>query len=76
MKEGQIVIVVSVDNYQSQYAEEVPFKAVLLKITNYPCYWVKSETTGNEYELYDHQLLEGLTIEQINRMMDLSKYGS
>jgi len=76
MKEGQIVIVVDLSNYVTEHSEQLPFKAVLTEITDYPCYLVRSNATGKTYELYYSQLLEGLDIEEIAKMIDLSKYGA
>ena len=75
MKEGQIVIVLDLGNYKASYAEQTPFKAELYQITDYPCYWVRSKKTGKEYEIYKNQILEGLDIEEITKLIDLSKYG-
>jgi len=75
MKEGQIVIVIDTSNYKASYSEKTPFKAELYLITDYPCYWVKSLVTGKEYELYESQILEGLSIEEIGNLLDMSKYG-
>ena len=74
MLEDNIVIVVSNDNYKSSYAEKVPFKAkVKEKLDNE--IWVTSLVTGKEYELYYSQILEALNIEEIIKMLDMSKYG-
>lgn len=74
MIKEQTVIVVDLSNYKSSYSEKIPFKGVLIDITNYPCYIVKSLSTGNEYELYESQLLEGLDIDVICRMMNMREY--
>lgn len=75
MLEDNIVIVVDNGNYKASYAEEVPFKAkVKEKYDNE--IWVVSLVTGKEYELYYTQILEALEIDEIIRMLDLSKYGS
>lgn len=76
MKKGQIVVVVDTSNYKASYSEKVPFKAELYSITDYPCYWVKSLATGKEYELYESQILEGLSIDKIEIMLDISQYGA
>lgn len=55
---GNIVNVLDVSNYSSNYSEKTPFKAVLIDVTGYPCYWVTSTITGNTYELYGYQILE------------------
>ena len=75
MKEGQVVIVIDTSNYNSSYSEKTPFKAELFSITPYPCYWVRSLVTGKEYELYENQILEGLSIDEISNLLDMSKYG-
>lgn len=68
------VIVVDASNYKSSYAERVPFKAVVTdKLAN--VIWVKSLTTKKEYELYAHQILEAMDIEEVRKLIDLSKYG-
>jgi hypothetical protein len=56
-----IVTVLDIANYNSDYQEQVPFKATLFWITGDPAfanYWVRSLVTGKEYEIYDHQILE------------------
>lgn len=75
MKEGQIVIVIDTGNYKASYAEQAPFKAELYLITDHPCYWVRSLVTGKQYELYGSQILEGLPIEDISNLLDMTKYG-
>ncbi len=75
MKEGNLVIVIDTSNYKSSYSERTPFKGELYKITDYPCYWVRSEASGKEYELYKNQILEGLDISEIKNLIDMSKYG-
>ena len=69
------VIVVDNSNYKAEYAEKVPFKA---KVTdkNETEIWVKSLKTGKEYELYYTQVLEAMDIEDVVKLLDLSKYGS
>lgn len=75
MLEDNIVIVVDNGNYKASYAEKVPFKAkVEEKYDNEIC--VVSLVTGKEYELYYSQILEALDIDQIVRMLDMSKYGT
>ena len=72
--EDNIVIVIDNGNYNASYAEKVPFKAkVKEKLDNE--IWVESLTTGKEYELYYSQVLESLSIEEISKLIDLSKYG-
>lgn len=75
LKKGQIVIVIDTANYKASYSEKTPFTAELYLITDYPCYWVRSSVTGKEYELYESQILEGLSIEKIGNLLDMSKYG-
>lgn len=52
------VTVLDVGNYKAEYAEPTPFKGKLYEITDYPVFWVRSEATGNEYELYSNQIVE------------------
>ena len=52
------VTINNVGNYKVEYAEEVPFKAILVEVTDYPCYWVRSLKTGKEYEVYSAQIDE------------------
>lgn len=74
MIEDNIVIVIDNSNYKASFAEDVPFKAkVTQKYDN--VVWVKSFTTSKEYELYYDQILEGLDIEEIIKLIDLTKYG-
>lgn len=68
------VIVVDNSNYNDDYAEDVPFKAIV-GYTNRNIIEVISIATGKEYELYHHQVLELLPIEDIRKLIDLSKYG-
>lgn len=72
--EDNVVIVVDLSNYKSSFAEDVPFKAIVGD--KYPNeIWVKSLVTGKEYELYYNQILESLSAEELNKIIDLSKYG-
>lgn len=65
-KIGDEVVVIDNSNYNGEYAEDCPFKAVIKSITDYPCIWVDSVVTGKEYELYPQQLeVAYLTKEQI-----------
>jgi hypothetical protein len=75
MLQDPIVIVVNNSNYDPSYAETVPFKAVVEDSVG-TTVWVKSTVTGKTYELYPEQMLEGLEIEQIKAMLDVSKYNS
>lgn len=72
---GQTVIIIDLGNYNSNYAEDIPFKGIITEITDYPCYQVRSLITGKEYELYESQILEGLSIEEIGNLLNMSKYG-
>lgn len=68
------VIVLDTSNYKASYGEEVPFKAVVtdkddLTIT------VISLVTRKQYELYSHQVLESMDIEDIRKLIDLRNYG-
>jgi len=55
---NKVVTVIDSSNYTTAYAEEVPFKGILFEIDDYPCYWVRSNETGKEYELYSFQIKE------------------
>ena len=72
--EDNIVIVIDTSNYKASFSEEVPFKAQVIDKYDINTV-VKSQTTGKEYELYDYQMIEGLEIEQIKNLLDISKYG-
>lgn len=74
IKKGGIVVVLNLDSYTSEYAEAVPFGAMVTRITSHPTWWVKSIKTGKEYELYDWQLLEFLKDEDLAKIIDLQKY--
>lgn len=52
------VTVIDNSNYTASYAEDTPFKGFLYEISDYPCYWVRSNVTGKEYELYSFQIKE------------------
>lgn len=71
--ERNIVIVLNNDNYKANYAEEVPFKAIILSRSDM-CVIVKSIITNKEYELYPEQILECLDIKKIIDLIDLTKY--
>lgn len=74
MIEDNIVIVLDTGNYKASYSEPAPFKAKV--IAKYDiCTVVKSKVSGKEYELYDNQMIEGLEIEDIKNLLDMSKYG-
>lgn len=74
MIEDNTVIVIDTSNYKSSYAEAVLFKAKVVDKygTNIV---VKSLKTGKGCELYFDQILEGLTIEEIKSLLDMSNYG-
>lgn len=72
MLQFQLVIVVDLSNYN--LGEETPFKAIFLRKED-NCYWVKSTITGENYEIYDFQILETLPIDKISNLLDMSKYG-
>ena len=74
MLEDNIVIVVDNGNYKASYAEKVPFKAKVKQNLKNEI-WVVSLETGKEYELYYNQILEALELDEIVKMLDLSKYG-
>lgn len=66
------VIVIDLGNYKTSYAEPVPFKAVAYEKYEHEL-WVRSLVTGKNYEIYYHQIIEGLDIEQIKNLLDMSK---
>ena len=63
MVEDNIVIVIDTSNYINSFAEEVPFKAKVIDKYDINII-VKSLHTNKEYELYYHQILEGLDIDE------------
>jgi hypothetical protein len=73
MIEDNIVIVIDTSNYKVSLSEDLPFKAKVINKYDINTV-VKSKTTGKEYELYDHQMIEGLDIEQIKILINMSKY--
>jgi hypothetical protein len=77
MIQGQTVIVLSLDNYNKNYSEQVPFKAKLVRIDadDYICI-VQSLVTSKEYEIYNTQILESLPINEISNMINLDEYGN
>ncbi len=75
MIKDNLVIVIDTSNYKANYSEDVPFKAVVTEKYDLTI-WVKSITTGKKYELYYNQIMEGLEIEDIIKLLDLSKYGT
>lgn len=74
MIQDNLVIVIDTSNYKANYSEAVPFKAIVIDKDDL-IIWVKSITTNKEYELYFYQILEGLEIEKIINLLDMSKYG-
>ena len=68
------IIVLDVGNYNSEYTEKVPFKAVVTEVTENEI-WVKSLATDKVYEVYYYQVLEALTIKEIEFLLDMRKYG-
>ena len=69
-----LVIVIDNSNYKAEYADKVPFKAVVTEKFD-DVIWVKHVESGKEYELYFHQVLECMDIEDIIKLLDMSKYG-
>ncbi len=65
-----IVIVIDVGNYKKSYAEEIPFKAKVIRRYD-ACVLVQSLITDKEYELYFYQTIEGLEIEEIKEILKL-----
>ncbi len=55
---GHVVSVTDLGNYKVECQEPVPFKAELKEISDYPCYYVESLSTGKVYELYYYQIEE------------------
>jgi len=74
MIKDNLVIVIDTSNYTAEYSEETPFKAIVTEKDELVI-MVTSLTTGKEYELYFHQILEGLEINEIKNLLDMSKYG-
>jgi hypothetical protein len=70
----RIVIVLDNSNYKSDYAEKLPFKAIVEQIYDNEV-WVKSLVTGKQYELYYSQILETMDIEEIRFMLKMDEYG-
>jgi len=70
-----IVIVVDNSNYKSSYAEAVPYKCKVIHVYDNEVL-VKSISTGKEYDLYHHQVLEFMDIEDITKLIDIKKYGT
>lgn len=75
MIEDNIVIVIDNANYKASFAEKTPFKAKVIDKYDINIV-VKSLQTGKEYDLCLHQILEGLEIEQIKNLLDMSKYSA
>lgn len=73
--EDNIVIVLDVSNYKSEYGKSVPFKAKVTDKYNDEI-WVKSLDTGKEYDLYYDQILEALEIDQIIKLLNMNEYGN
>lgn len=75
MMEDNIVIVLDLGNYRSEFQEKVPFKAKVYEKYDSEV-WVRSLKTGREYEIYYNQVLEALEIEEIKMLINLSEYGN
>jgi hypothetical protein len=60
---NKVITVVDTSNYRTT-EDTTPFKAILIEISDYPCYYVKSVSTGKEYELYSDQIKELAELEQ------------
>lgn len=69
-----VVIVVDNSNYKNIFAEKCPFKGIVEDNCD-STIWVRSIETGKLYELYPHQILESLSMDEITKIIDLSKYG-
>ena len=72
---NSIVIVLNLGNYTSYYAEETPFKAKVLSLTEHETN-VMSIETDKKYELYYYQILELLDIGKIKELINLENYSS
>jgi len=60
------VIVIDLGNYKAEFQEPLPFKALrLADFSDGIEVDVESLATGKYYQLYEWQILEGLTIEEI-----------
>jgi hypothetical protein len=68
------VIVMDNSNYIAEYAEKVPFKAIVTQVYENTM-WVKSVVTEKQYELYYSQILESMDIEEIEFILKMDDYG-
>lgn len=73
MLKDNTVIVIDNSNYKSEYAEGVPFKAIVIDKDDI-IITVRSLSTNKEYELYFHQVLESMEIEETKKLINLSNY--
>lgn len=73
MKDNTI-IVLDLGNYQKNFQEKVPFKAIILDKTDHELD-IESLATGKRYEIYPYQTIEGLDIEEIEKLINLENYG-
>ena len=69
-----VVIVLNLGNYKTEYQEKVPFKAIVFQDYSDGSIWVRSLETNREYEIYYDQVLECLDIDIIETMIDIGKY--
>lgn len=70
MLKDNTVIVIDNSNYKTNYAEEVPFRAIVIDKDDITIS-VRSLSTNKEYELYFHQVLEPMSIEEIKKLRNL-----
>jgi len=64
------VIVIDLSTYKVEHQEPVPFKAIVLNKYDNELE-VRSLATNKEYEIYYSQILEGLDIEEILKLINL-----
>lgn len=74
MIKNNTVIVIDLGNYKKEFQEKVPFKAIVTDMMTNEV-WIKSLATGKTYEIYYNQILEGLDIDGIEKLLDISKVG-
>lgn len=68
------VIVIDTNDYRSYYSEKVPFKAIVQDVYDNKIV-VKSIKSNREYELYYHQILESMDMEDVKKLLNLDNYG-
>ena len=75
MMKDNTVIVLDTSNYKPYYCENTPFKAVVIDKDDITI-TVVSTVTKKEYELYQHQILESMDIEDIRKLINMNNYGA